>query len=148
MRMQKQVVEVRKWLLRRLCREKKARQGRSRSVYSIEDAWREVVARSPRLWSVDERAEEFIYKFREEIKLQKDKSIFEFEERQRIPEAEISERLENYMYRNPSSQDVRTLFFKTCTELRNRGSTQFHPSISRLQQPADQRQNELNLSAD
>ncbi|KAJ6430216.1 hypothetical protein OIU84_021592 [Salix udensis] len=44
-----------------------------KSVYSIEDAWREVVARSPHLRPVDERAEEFIYKFREEIKLQKEK---------------------------------------------------------------------------
>jgi hypothetical protein len=30
---------------------------------------------------VDERAEEFIYKFREENKLQKEKSILEYEER-------------------------------------------------------------------
>ncbi|KAJ9154161.1 hypothetical protein P3X46_027526 [Hevea brasiliensis] len=49
-------------------------------LYSIEDAWREVVAKSPQLRPVDERAEEFISKFHREIKLQKEKSILEFEE--------------------------------------------------------------------
>ncbi|OAY28098.1 uncharacterized protein LOC110602475 [Manihot esculenta] len=49
-------------------------------LYSIEDAWREVVAKSPQLRPVDERAEEFIANFRREIKLQREKSIGEFEE--------------------------------------------------------------------
>ncbi|CAK7327259.1 unnamed protein product [Dovyalis caffra] len=60
---------------------RKEGQSSEKSVYSIEDAWREVVARSPQLRPVDERAEEFIYKFREVIQLQKEKSILEFEER-------------------------------------------------------------------
>uniref|UniRef100_A0A2P2PKT4 Uncharacterized protein n=1 Tax=Rhizophora mucronata TaxID=61149 RepID=A0A2P2PKT4_RHIMU len=42
-------------------------------LYSIEDAWREVVAKSPHLRPVDERAEEFIHKFRHDMKLQKDR---------------------------------------------------------------------------
>ncbi|OAY55569.1 uncharacterized protein LOC110611091 [Manihot esculenta] len=49
-------------------------------LYSIEDAWREVVAKSPQLRPVDERAEEFISNFHKDIKLQKEKSILEFEE--------------------------------------------------------------------
>lgn len=60
---------------------RKEDKARKKTVYSIEDAWREVVARSPQLRPVDERAEEFINKFREEIKLQKEKSILEYEER-------------------------------------------------------------------
>ncbi|PRQ36584.1 hypothetical protein RchiOBHm_Chr4g0393211 [Rosa chinensis] len=52
----------------------------SKSVYSVEDAWQAVVARSPQLRVVDERAEEFIYKFRQDMKLQKERSILEFQE--------------------------------------------------------------------
>ncbi|GMY27134.1 Cotton fiber protein [Fagus crenata] len=52
---------------------------KSNSIYSVEDAWKVVVASSPHL-QVDERAEEFISKFREEIKLQKERSILEFQE--------------------------------------------------------------------
>ncbi|XP_038903123.1 uncharacterized protein LOC120089795 [Benincasa hispida] len=50
------------------------------SVYSIEDAWKIVVASSPHLRPVDERAEEFIRKFRREIILEKEKSLLEFEQ--------------------------------------------------------------------
>ncbi|KGN56852.1 uncharacterized protein LOC101208604 [Cucumis sativus] len=49
------------------------------SIYSIEDAWKIVVASSPHLRPVDERAEEFIRKFRREIILEKEKSLLEFE---------------------------------------------------------------------
>lgn len=52
----------------------------SKSIYSVEDAWKVVVASSPQLRGVDERAEEFISKFRDEMKLQKEKSILEFHE--------------------------------------------------------------------
>ncbi|XP_050374221.1 uncharacterized protein LOC126791785 [Argentina anserina] len=52
-----------------------------KSVYSVEDAWQAVVARSPQLRVVDERAEEFIYKFRQDMKLQKERSNLEFQER-------------------------------------------------------------------
>lgn len=50
------------------------------SLYSVEDAWQAVVASSPQLRGVDERAEEFISKFREDMKLQKERSILEFQE--------------------------------------------------------------------
>ena len=53
----------------------------SKSIYSVEDAWQAVVARSPQLRVVDERAEEFIYKFRQDMKLQKERSNLEFQER-------------------------------------------------------------------
>ncbi|KDP40335.1 hypothetical protein JCGZ_02333 [Jatropha curcas] len=70
----KQVVDDDKVLPRR---EGKAKE---KVLYSIEDAWREVVAKSPQLRPVDERAEEFISKFHQEMKLQKEKSVHEFEE--------------------------------------------------------------------
>lgn len=47
---------------------------------TIEDAWKAVVAKSPML-QVDQKAEEFIYKFREDMRLQKEKSLLEFQER-------------------------------------------------------------------
>lgn len=50
------------------------------SLYSVEDAWQAVVASSPQLRGVDERAEEFICKFREDMKLQKERSILEFQD--------------------------------------------------------------------
>lgn len=50
------------------------------TIYSIEDAWKIVVASSPHLRPVDERAEEFIRKFRREIILEKEKSLLEFEQ--------------------------------------------------------------------
>ncbi|KAJ8765219.1 hypothetical protein K2173_011479 [Erythroxylum novogranatense] len=53
---------------------------REKSLYSIEDAWREAVAKSPQLRPVDERAEEFIHKFHQDVKLQKERSTLEFEE--------------------------------------------------------------------
>ncbi|KAK0606621.1 hypothetical protein LWI29_001625 [Acer saccharum] len=51
-----------------------------KSVYSIEDAWEAVVARSPQLRGVDERADEFIYKFREDMKIQRERSLLEYQE--------------------------------------------------------------------
>ncbi|PQQ07455.1 uncharacterized protein Pyn_16243 [Prunus yedoensis var. nudiflora] len=51
-----------------------------KSLYSVEDAWQAVVAKSPQLRVVDERAEEFITKFRQDMKLQKEKSLREFQE--------------------------------------------------------------------
>lgn len=53
---------------------------KSKSIYSVEDAWNAVVAASPQLRCVDERAEEFIYKVRQDMKLQKEKSLLDFEE--------------------------------------------------------------------
>ncbi|CAE6196920.1 unnamed protein product [Arabidopsis arenosa] len=47
---------------------------------SMEDAWRRVVAASPHL-QVNERADEFIYKFRESMKMEKERSFLEFQER-------------------------------------------------------------------
>lgn len=47
---------------------------------TIEDAWKVVVAKSPQL-QVDQKAEEFISKFREDMKLQKERSMLEFQER-------------------------------------------------------------------
>jgi len=49
-------------------------------VDTLEDAWKVVVSRSPML-QVDQKADEFIYKFREDIRLQKEKSLLEFHER-------------------------------------------------------------------
>ncbi|KAJ7954707.1 Cotton fiber protein [Quillaja saponaria] len=54
--------------------------GKSNSMYSIEDAWKAVVASSPNLRGVEERADEFIVKFREDMKIQKERSILEFQE--------------------------------------------------------------------
>ncbi|KAH7522088.1 uncharacterized protein LOC107422873 [Ziziphus jujuba] len=53
---------------------------RKSSLYSVEDAWQAVVASSPQLLGVDERAEQFICKFREDMKLQKERSILEYQE--------------------------------------------------------------------
>ncbi|EXC01798.1 hypothetical protein L484_021436 [Morus notabilis] len=53
---------------------------RTESIYSVEDAWKAVVAASPQLRCVDERAEEFIYKVRQDMRLQKEKSLVDFEE--------------------------------------------------------------------
>ncbi|KAH9764396.1 cotton fiber protein [Citrus sinensis] len=50
------------------------------SVYSVEDAWNAVVASSPQLRCVDERADEFIYKFREDMKIQRERSLLEYQE--------------------------------------------------------------------
>ncbi|KAI6693541.1 hypothetical protein NL676_021251 [Syzygium grande] len=46
----------------------------------IDERWRAIVAMSPQL-RVDERAEEFISKFKEDIKLQRERSDIEFQER-------------------------------------------------------------------
>lgn len=60
--------------------EEKIATSNRKSVYSVEDAWQAVVASSPQLRVVDERAEEFIYKFRQDMKLQKERSLLEFQE--------------------------------------------------------------------
>ncbi|XP_027367502.1 uncharacterized protein LOC113873546 [Abrus precatorius] len=49
------------------------------SGINIEDAWKAVIAKSPHL-QVDERAEEFISKFHEDMRLQKERSLLEFQE--------------------------------------------------------------------
>ncbi|KAL3726964.1 hypothetical protein ACJRO7_031810 [Eucalyptus globulus] len=48
--------------------------------FDIDERWRAIVAKSPQL-RVDERAEEFISKFKEDIKLQRERSDIEFQER-------------------------------------------------------------------
>ncbi|WVY97777.1 hypothetical protein V8G54_029928 [Vigna mungo] len=48
-------------------------------VNTLEDAWKAVVAKSPQL-QVDQKAEEFISKFREDMRLQKERSLLEFQE--------------------------------------------------------------------
>lgn len=53
--------------------------GESSGINTIEDAWKVVVAKSPQL-HVDERADEFISKFHEDMKLQKERSLLEFQE--------------------------------------------------------------------
>jgi hypothetical protein len=49
-------------------------------IDTIEDAWKAVVAKSP-MMQVDQKAEEFISKFRQDMRLQKEKSLLEFHER-------------------------------------------------------------------
>ncbi|ESW17847.1 hypothetical protein PHAVU_007G273600 [Phaseolus vulgaris] len=51
----------------------------SSGLNTIEDAWKAVVAKSPQL-HVDQKAEEFIGKFREDMRLQKERSMLEFQE--------------------------------------------------------------------
>lgn len=51
----------------------------SGNLNTIEDAWKVVVAKSPQL-HVDQKAEEFISKFREDMRLQKERSMLEFQE--------------------------------------------------------------------
>ncbi|KAL2325734.1 hypothetical protein Fmac_024792 [Flemingia macrophylla] len=53
--------------------------GESSGLNTIEDAWKAVVAKSPQL-HVDQKAEEFISKFREDMRLQKERSMLEFQE--------------------------------------------------------------------
>ncbi|KAK7393686.1 hypothetical protein VNO78_22249 [Psophocarpus tetragonolobus] len=53
--------------------------GESSGLNTIEDAWKVVVAKSPQL-QVDQKAEEFISKFREDMRLQKERSMLEFQE--------------------------------------------------------------------
>ncbi|KAI4345790.1 hypothetical protein L6164_012884 [Bauhinia variegata] len=61
-------------------REKESPKESSSNIDTIEDAWKVVVARSPAL-QVDEKAEEFINKFRRDMKLQKEMSLLEFQQR-------------------------------------------------------------------
>ncbi|KAL1212883.1 hypothetical protein V5N11_000440 [Cardamine amara subsp. amara] len=49
-------------------------------VDSMEDAWRRVVDASPHL-RVDEKAEEFIHKFKQKLRMEKERSFLEFQER-------------------------------------------------------------------
>ncbi|KAL0742794.1 hypothetical protein Bca4012_084307 [Brassica carinata] len=49
-------------------------------IDSMEDAWMKVVAASPHL-RVDEKADQFINKFREAMRLEKERSFLEFQER-------------------------------------------------------------------
>ncbi|CAI0558971.1 unnamed protein product [Linum tenue] len=51
--------------------------GNNNPMETLEDAWREVVARSPQLQPVDVRAEEFIHNFRADMKIQKARSVLE-----------------------------------------------------------------------
>ncbi|CAH8261530.1 unnamed protein product [Arabidopsis lyrata] len=55
-------------------------EGAHELVDSMEGAWRRVVAASPHL-KVDEKASEFIYKFKEEMRMEKERSFLEFQER-------------------------------------------------------------------
>ncbi|MED6173259.1 hypothetical protein PIB30_057694 [Stylosanthes scabra] len=56
--------------------DKKELQG---DIDTLEDAWKVVVAKSPML-QVDQKAEEFISKFHLDMKIQKEKSLLEFQE--------------------------------------------------------------------
>ncbi|XP_014512338.1 uncharacterized protein LOC106770987 [Vigna radiata var. radiata] len=58
---------------------KKDLAGGNSGVNTLEDAWKAVVAKSPQL-QVDQKAEEFISKFREDMRLQKERSLLEFQE--------------------------------------------------------------------
>lgn len=58
----------------------KGESSNSEIIDTLEDAWKVVVAKSPNL-QVDEKAEEFIKKFHEDMKLQKERSLLEFQER-------------------------------------------------------------------
>jgi hypothetical protein len=51
----------------------------SEDIDTIEDAWKIVVGKSPQL-QVDDRAEEFINKFYEDVRLQKERSLMEYQE--------------------------------------------------------------------
>ncbi|XWS53812.1 hypothetical protein CRYUN_Cryun10bG0032300 [Craigia yunnanensis] len=59
---------------------RKGKEKEETNIYSIEDAWKAVVAKSPHLRGVDERADEFIYKFHEDRKLEKERSDLDFQE--------------------------------------------------------------------
>ncbi|CAN7049112.1 hypothetical protein IGI04_026336 [Brassica rapa subsp. trilocularis] len=61
-------------------KEKKEEEGPQEIVDSMEDAWMRVVAASPHL-RVDEKADQFINKFREAMRLDKERSLLEFQER-------------------------------------------------------------------
>ncbi|OMO54827.1 hypothetical protein CCACVL1_27546 [Corchorus capsularis] len=67
-------------VLRRKGKEKAKEEEEESKIDSIEDAWKAIVARSPHLRGVDERADEFIYKFREDRKLEKEISDLDFQE--------------------------------------------------------------------
>ncbi|KEH42764.1 hypothetical protein MtrunA17_Chr1g0187721 [Medicago truncatula] len=51
----------------------------SGDIDTIEDAWKIVVGKTPQL-QVDEKAEEFIKKFYEDVRLQKERSLMEYQE--------------------------------------------------------------------
>lgn len=60
--------------------ERKRDEGGDKMSYCIDERWMAIVAKSPQLCSVDERAEEFIGRFKEEMKLERERSILEFQE--------------------------------------------------------------------
>lgn len=60
--------------------EKKSTVDKSSGTCSVDEIWKQVVARSPQLRCVDERAEEFISNFKEDMKIQREKSLLEFQE--------------------------------------------------------------------
>jgi len=64
---------------KRVIEKKKDLAGGNSNVDSLEDAWKAVVAKSPQL-QVDQKAEQFITKFREDMRLQKERSLLEFQE--------------------------------------------------------------------
>lgn len=51
----------------------------SGDIDTIEDAWKIVVGKTPQL-QVDEKADEFIKKFYEDMRLQKERSLMEYQE--------------------------------------------------------------------
>lgn len=56
-------------------------QGRAGNVgYDVDQVWRRIIASSPQLHCVDDRAEDFISKFKEDMRLQRERSILEFQE--------------------------------------------------------------------
>ncbi|KAF8098706.1 hypothetical protein N665_0260s0016 [Sinapis alba] len=61
-------------------KEKEEEEGPEEIVDSMEDAWMRVVAASPHL-RVDEKADQFINKFREAMRLEKERSLLDFQER-------------------------------------------------------------------
>ncbi|XP_013596834.1 PREDICTED: uncharacterized protein LOC106305000 [Brassica oleracea var. oleracea] len=61
-------------------KEREEEEGPQEIVDSMEDAWMRVVAASPHL-RVDEKADQFINKFREAMRLDKERSLLEFQER-------------------------------------------------------------------
>ncbi|KAK7356905.1 hypothetical protein VNO80_16185 [Phaseolus coccineus] len=58
---------------------KKDLAGGNSNMDTLEEAWKAVVAKSPQL-QVDQKAEEFISKFRADMRLQKERSLLEFQE--------------------------------------------------------------------
>ncbi|KAL6522753.1 hypothetical protein OROHE_016600 [Orobanche hederae] len=60
--------------------DEKGKDGRSSKCSSADDKWKVPFPVPPRFRCIDERAEEFIAKFRQEMHLEREQSILEFEE--------------------------------------------------------------------